>query len=249
MQWARELVKKWLLKRNIVLSQPPGQFAVTSTKIKGLRNRGLQVSLVVDGGAAEGDWAREFKAIYPEAQVLCVEPRDASRPALEKLAAELPGIHIASTLLSATTGEVEFFQYGHQSSMLPTISGKAFGESTRIAATALDDLIGNMKLPWPDLIKLDLQGAELVALSGATQCLQHAQAIFLEVSFIAMQQGMPILGDVISFMKERGFVCYDIAGLWHRPLDGALAQGDFIFLKQDHKLLADRRWSDDQTWA
>jgi hypothetical protein len=68
----------------------------------------------------------------------------------------------------------------------------------------------------------------------------------LEVTFIAMHQNMPLIGDVIPFMKERGFVCYDILGLWHRPLDGALGQGDFIFLNEKNKLLADPRWRAEQ---
>ena len=115
--------------------------------------------------------------------------------------------------------------------------------------TTLDALVRKMKLPFPELIKLDLQGAELQALAGASECLAHAQAVMLELSFIPLQKNWPLIGDVIPFMKERGFICYDIAGLWHRPLDGALAQGDFVFLNQNNKLRADSRWSDKDMWS
>jgi hypothetical protein len=109
--------------------------------------------------------------------------------------------------------------------------------------TTLDRLVSKMGLPDPDLIKLDLQGYELECLRGASRCLQHAEAVLLEVSFIPFQNGMPLIGEVIPFMGERGFRVYDISALWHRPLDGALAQGDFLFLSERSKLLEDKRWS------
>ncbi len=243
MALVRDLIKRWLLRKDIILSRPPGQFVITEIKLRKMRDRGLKIQCAVDGGAAEGGWAREFKGIYPEAQVLCVEPRDAEQARLAELARELKGVHIGKTLLGASTGPVEFFESGTQSSTLKAANGQPFGKKVTAEMTTLDDLITKMKLPWPDLIKLDLQGAELAALVGAGECLKRAQAVMLEVSFIALQLGMPLIGDVIPFMSERGFMCYDIAGLWHRPLDGALAQGDFVFLKKGHALLADGRWS------
>ena len=67
--------------------------------------------------------------------------------------------------------------------------------------------------------------------------------MLLEVSFIPFMQGAPLIADVIAFMKENRFRCYDVFALWHRPLDGALAQGDVMFVREDNHLLADDRWS------
>ena len=243
MSWIRSQIKNWLLRRGMIISRPPGQFVITPIKLRQMRARGLEIGFAIDGGAAKGAWAQQFKMIYPEAQILCIEPRDAEQSELQKMATELPGIHIAQTLIGAAVGQVEFFESGDQSSMLKTGTGNAFGKTVKADMTTLDELVRSKKLPWPDLIKLDLQGAELQALAGAAECLKHAQLVLLEVSFIAIHQNMPLIADVIPFMKERGFECYDIMGLWHRPLDGALAQGDFAFLNQKSKLLADRRWS------
>jgi hypothetical protein len=106
----------------------------------------------------------------------------------------------------------------------------------------MDALVARTSFGWPELIKLDLQGAEMIALRGGSECLRHAQALLLELSFIRLQQGTPLVDEVIAFLRERAFRVYDIAGLWHRPLDGALAQGDFLFLREGHPLLADERW-------
>ena len=132
--------------------------------------------------------------------------------------------------------------------MLPVSVHGAFGVPIKAEVETLDDLISKMKMPWPDYIKLDLQGAELLALKGAARSLQNASAVQMEVSFISLYHGCPIMGDVIPFMSERGFRLYDIFGLWHRPLDGALAQGDFLFIRAGHPLVADNRWSTDASW-
>ena len=239
----RSLIKSMLLKHDIVLSRPPGQFSIGATKLLRIRDRGLLVRCAVDGGAASGGWTRELKAAYPEARVLCVEPRRDAQKELERLAAEFPGTHLAATLLGAEEKAVNFNISAEQSSVLPDFRGEHFGQVAATPMTTLDRLIERLGLPQPDLIKLDLQGYELQALAGAEKALTHAQGVLLEASFIAFQEGMPLLADVIAFMKDRAFRCYDVFGLWHRPLDGALVQGDFFFLSESSPLLRDRRWS------
>ena len=248
MSLLRSWIKSFLLKRNIVLSRPPGQFAATPLRLKRARDGGLSVKFAIDGGAANGSWTREFLEIYPGARVLCIEPRDEVQDDLKKTAVEFPTIEIAKTLVGDKVGMVEFNVDNDQSSIFSK-HDQAAGKRVVENITTIDTLIAERKLPWPDLIKLDLQGAELNALSGASECLKHAQAVMLEVSFIPLLKGWPLIGDVIPFMLERGFVCYDISSLWQRPLDGALAQGDFIFLRKDHELLTDHRWTKEGNWG
>jgi FkbM family methyltransferase len=244
MQWAKEAVKRWLLKRGIALSRPPGQFAIPLIRLAGARDRGLRVNFAIDGGAAEGSWPREFRTVFPDAHILCIEPRDDAQPALNATAAELGNITVAHTLVGATEGVVEFHDSGHRSSILSDESGGSYGKKRQSPMTTLDNLVTRLGLPDPDFIKLDLQGAELQCLSAASRCLSKAEAVLLEVSMIELQQGMPLIGDVVPFMRERGFRVYDIVALWQRPLDGALAQGDFLFVSGKSGLLADKRWSE-----
>lgn len=243
MSMVRELIKKALLRRDMILSRPPGQFNITELKLAKARDRGLKVDMAIDGGAAEGTWAEEFKTIYPDAKVLCIEPRDDAQAELKRRAAELKGVSVAQTLVGASEGTIEFYESAHQSSIFKDATGAEWGRKVTAPITTLDALVTKMGLPDPDLIKLDLQGAELDCLRGAPRCLAHAEAVMLELSFIEIQRGMPLIGEVVQFMSERGFRLYDVTALWHRPLDGALAQGDFLFVANRSKLVADTRWS------
>lgn len=243
MQRVRELIKRELLKRDMVLSRPPGQFDLTDLKLARARDRGLRVKFAIDGGAADGAWAESLKQIWPAARVLSVEPREDAQAGLRRRAAGIEGMTVAQTLLGASEGEIEFFEHSYQSSALKDASGREWGKKVTAPVTTLDALVSKLGLPDPDLIKLDLQGFELECLKGASRCLGHAEAVLLEVSFIELQAGMPLIGEVVPFMAARGFRVYDVTALWHRPLDGAMAQGDFLFVSERSKLVADRRWS------
>ena len=242
MQWLREWIKSELLKRNYILSRPPGQFTIGDIKLASAKRRGFNPKMIIDGGAAEGDWALEAKKLWPDAQVLCIEPRDAAQAALKATAARAEGVHVAQTLVGAKEGTIEFFEHGHQSSILKDAGGKEWGKKVSAPITTLDALMTKMGLPDPDFIKLDLQGAELDCLRGAPRCLANAEAVLLEVTMIPFQSGMPLVADIVPFMSQHGFRLYDILSLWHRPLDGALAQGDWLFARESSKLLAQTRW-------
>ena len=238
----RDLIKRALLRRDIILSRPPGQFDLFALKLAKARDRGLKIDVAVDGGAATGRWTEDFKEVFPAARVLCVEPRSDVQAELKRRTAQFDGVVIAQTLLGASEGEATFFQYRDQSSVLPDHQGNDWAHKTTAPMTTLDALMTRLGMPHPDVIKLDLQGCELEALKGATRCLEHAQAVLMEVSFIELQKGTPTVADVVAFMNEREFAVYDITALSHRPLDGALAQGDFLFVTRKNVVWADKRW-------
>lgn len=237
----RLFLRSFLLKRGVALSHPPGQFNVVDWKLEQLHRRGFDPKIIVDGGAAQGGWSDCVAAAFPNAKIVMIEPRDDVRAVLQERA-DKRGDFLVPKLIGAQVGEIEFFESGAQSSVLPMADGSEFGTRKRVAITTLDAIFDELPLPPPDLIKLDLQGIELDALRGASRILPQTAAVLLEVSLFPFQKSCPLAAEVIAFMNERGFVLYDIFALWARPLDGALAQGDFLFVRHDHPLRSDGRW-------
>ena len=123
---------------------------------------------------------------------------------------------------------MEFHVDQDRSSLLGDASGRAFGTTQKFGMTTPDLLMDELKLS-PDLIKLDVQGAELQVLAGATRSMKAAQAVMMEGSLIELQKGQALLSDLIEFMKGHDFALYDIMALWHRPLDGALCRAISCF--------------------
>ena len=98
---------------------------------------------------------------------------------------------------------------------------------------ALDQLIQDYQIRAPFLIKIDVQGAELDVLRGAEKILEDTDYIILEVSFFEIFKQGTQFYDVVTFMKSKGFVVYDVCGLQYRPLDNALCQADIAFVRDE----------------
>lgn len=56
-----------------------------------------------------------------------------------------------------------------------------------------------------DLWNFDIQGAELMALKGATQSIQFAKAIYLEITETELYIGCGLVSEVDAFLSQYGF--------------------------------------------
>jgi hypothetical protein len=61
--------------------------------------------------------------------------------------------------------------------------------------------------------------------------LEATEVIVAEVSLFEFFVGGPVFADVVGALKDKGFALYDIYGGHLRPLDGALAQIDAVFVR------------------
>ena len=57
-----------------------------------------------------------------------------------------------------------------------------------------------------DFWNFDIQGAELMALKGATNYIQYAKALYLEVNEKELYVGCALIGEIDAFLAEYGFV-------------------------------------------
>jgi len=180
--------------------------------------------------------------VFPKARYFCIDPLDENQPFLEQFSAKYPNVRYWQGCLGAKAGMVTLNVDGLGSSVLTGHTGNPYGIQRKVMAETLDNLILKEICPQPDLIKLDVQGYELEVLKGATTSLRKVQAIIAEVSFFAFQRGMPVFHEVVTQLAEYGFAVYDFLGLSLRPLDGAPAQTDLLFLQATHLLRSSNRW-------
>ena len=79
-----------------------------------------------------------------------------------------------------------------------------------VTTRRLDILAREHQLPSPDLIKLDVQGAELDVLNGAGAALENCSALIIELSLVQGNEGGPLAAEVIAGIDKLGFKCADV---------------------------------------
>jgi FkbM family methyltransferase len=201
-----------------------------------MERRGFVPSIIIDVGAFVGEWSILAKRIWPDSRLFMIEPNLVG--GLAGVAMDLNAT-LFGELLGATDGQkVAFNVMGPGSSVLPERSSvPRHAEARRLRR--LDSLVKEIERPV--LLKIDAQGYELEILKGAAALLPAIEAILLEISIMEINVGVPLLHEVVTFMKNLEFVTYDILEIHRRPLDGALNQIDVIFVREQSALIADKR--------
>jgi FkbM family methyltransferase len=201
-----------------------------------LARLGFQPRTVIDAGVANA--TAELYETFPAASILLIEPLVEFEPFLQKICSTYRAQYVlAAAGQSPGTATFNARADKFSSSLLKEVKeveGAAVdGIPRTVSVVTIDQQCAERKLAGPYLIKLDVQGAELQALAGATRTLEQTEAVVVEASLFGFLIGGPQFYDVVHFMKQCGFVAYDIFTVNYRPLDGALAQVDMIFVRED----------------
>jgi FkbM family methyltransferase len=165
-----------------------------------------------------------------------IEPQDEMEPFLSELIKTVPNCHWVQAGAGRKSGELvqTIWEDYAGSSFLPEVNADLLrsGKQRKTKIVTLDYLLTDTYPQFvPDLVKLDIQGYELEALSGADTLFGRTEIFILEVSLFEFMPRQPIARGMISFMSARGYELYDIPGFSRRPHDGALGQMDLAFVK------------------
>jgi FkbM family methyltransferase len=102
---------------------------------------------------------------------------------------------------------------------------------TTVTAITLDEYADSHGISHIDLLKLDIEGAELLALEGARRLLADHAIDFIasEVRFIPDYVGQPLLGELMDFLATAGYTLFNV----YAPSESEVRQalfGDAVFI-------------------
>lgn len=170
--------------------------------------------LVFDIGAHYGEYAVLFAALVGgQGRVISFEPDVAARPMLHanvRLNGFEQRVQVEETAVfdSKSTRQL-FARHGNaQSSLARTgLGGASTDEDVEhyaITTTTLDDYISDAGLAPPDYIKLDIEGAEINALRGASKTLRSRAVILCELHPYAWPEFGTSFDDLLRVIHDSG---------------------------------------------
>lgn len=183
-----------------------------------LKTMNIQPNVIYDIGACVLHWTRKAKEVWPTSEYYLLDGAASVQPFLAKSGHE----YLISVLSDQTGKLVDFYEDtenpGGNSYYLETTGAFTEKHKTRRMTVTLDTIVNQNGWKKPDLIKMDVQGAELDILLGAKETISNCKDIILECQHTNYNDGAPKFNDVKQYMESIGF--YLVAEICRNENDG-----------------------------
>lgn len=244
----KTVLKKWINRSFNQLGYEIKKCQVSESK-KYDWLKAYQIKTIFDIGANTGEWAAEIAGHFPDCQIYAFEPLASCFDALRKKAAGIQKISAYNFALGAGAGTevMHRSEYAASSSLLPmsNLHKEAFPFTKdhfaeEIEIKTLDGFVSNQDIDDNILIKIDVQGYELEVINGGIDFIPRARVLLLETSFYPLYEGQPLFADVYEKLTGMGF---DYMGEFEsikNPRNGAVLQGNSIFINRKYNHRGER---------
>jgi FkbM family methyltransferase len=198
-------------------------------RLLALKDIGFDPKFILDIGAHIGEWSRSIKNLYPNTHIQAFEANPDCKPYLSNINHEIV------LLGDQETDSVMFYTLPNK---YCTTGSSILREQTiyyndpkilYLPMKTLDSYVTQSV----DLMKLDVQGSELLVLEGAKNTLKKTEFVLLEVSIMIYNEKAPLVAEVINYMKNKGFNVFDIFD--NHYIDDYCVQTDILFLNTNSK--------------
>jgi len=165
----------------------------------------IEPKIIYDIGACVMHWTRHAEKRWPNSKYFLFD----GETGVEKILSKSKHQYHIGLLTDKDNRELKYYHDINNApgnSYYKEVTG-AFTENhaeTRIGMT-LDTIVKEKNYPLPDLIKIDVQGAELDIFRGAQETIKNCKDIILEAQHKQYNEGAPHVDEVIKYMESIGF--------------------------------------------
>lgn len=200
---------------------------------------GLEIATIVDVGVARGTPGLYER--YPHARLLLIDPVPENEVFMREIAARHPNAsyHMAAAANRAGKLTMSVDPGVSGSRLVEVVGAHGVGRDIEVETVRLDELVRQQDAAGPYVIKADTEGAELFVLEGATGILPQTELLILETRVTRIGEA-PELFEILAFLKQHGFVAFDIIDRNYNDAAGYLKQFDLVAVREDG-MLRDRK--------
>jgi len=206
-------------------------------------------STIIDVGAYKGETAEWFSVLFPNATVWAVEPFPESFVELELKSN--PRIKAFNFAAASFDGQVQlhYNSIASTSGIYPinseSLDSLFIGQSIVDIGAPTNSSIGNLiveartinsfvaeqDINEIDLLKIDVQAAEVDVLKGSDQVLDRVGAVLIEISLFDYYVNSSSIGDVESFLRPHGFSLWSVTDISNNPMNGRTDWLELLYVK------------------
>ena len=192
---------------------------------------------IVDVGCGYGEWTKKMSKYFPKSEFYLFDANINNEIHLQNLKRITNNLYYKICLLSDTVDKYKFYNMGSGSSIFEENTSHQRTIDTIKSSTLYSELPKNILNTQNNLIKLDVQGAELKILNGLNDMLNSFEIVILEVSLHEYNKGAPLYLEVANFLDNNGFRLYDMFDLKRLGKKKSfLLQFDCVFVKKSSHL-------------
>lgn len=210
---------------------------------------------IFEFGARYGEDSVEFAKRYGNATIYSFECNENTLTQCREYTRKYPNIVLTSKAVSDYDGVITFYpidkaktvttwEDGNQgASSLLKASGKYELEQyaqneTQTQCLRLDSFMNEHNIPSIDILWMDIQGAELMALKGLGHRISDVHVIQCEVEMIEIYNGQPLFKEIKKYLVSHGFRFMGFSSK-------SKYSGDAVFIHKDcltHNCIALCKW-------
>jgi len=200
-----------------------------------------EAQVIIDVGAYTGETAEWFSEIFPNATVLAIEPFPESFALLHArscvnsrikpfcfAATSFDGsVQLNSNAIAHTNGIYSINPESTDSIALAEANNeggqrlKSSIDQITVKARTLNSFIVEQGISGViDLLKIDVQGAEIDVLNGSKSVLDRVRTVLIEISLYDYYVRSSSIGEVESFLSPHGFSLWSVTDISRNPMNG-----------------------------
>jgi FkbM family methyltransferase len=173
-----------------------------------VRRTADSLRLAIDVGANVGDWTAEvIRATGRRARVVSVEADADNARILKERFAQQQNVTVIEAAVTLRNGSVNFVSGAGPGSGNGYVTfGDPGVKGSRVVARTLQDIVAELGDPPVDLVKCDVEGAELDVLAGATELFERRRIALMQVEYNATwMRARRSLRELFGFARRHDY--------------------------------------------
>jgi len=186
--------------------------------------RNGEIAVVYDIGANSGSWSGAMKKRFGNSEFYLFEANPVHEPEIKKT-----GFPYWIEALSNGDGEGVFYSINGTGDSLYKENTECYDDCVerKVSTRSLGGMVREFGIPLPDLVKMDVQGAELDVIQGGQSVFDYVRYVLSELPVAKYNIGAPGFSEYMNVFAGHGLRPVEVAEIHKRK--GEVVQLDILF--------------------